>query len=46
MLEKTLALKKADLRNQVLTQGLPHARLWGHAYPGKISEKPIDSYLL
>jgi hypothetical protein len=41
MLEKTLAVKKAELGKQVLTQGLPHARLWGHAYPGWIlSEGP------
>lgn len=40
-LEEMLALKKTELRKQVHTQGLPHARLWGHAYPGWIvSEGP------
>ena len=40
-LEEMLAIKKTELRKQVHTQGLPHARLWGHAYPGWIvSEGP------
>ena len=40
-LEETLAVKKSELRTQVHTQGLPHARLWGNAYPGWIvSEGP------
>ena len=41
MLEENLAVKKTELRKQVHANGLPQARLWGHAYPGWIlSEGP------
>ena len=40
-MEETLAVKQAELRKQVRANGLPYARVWGHAYAGWIvSENP------
>lgn len=40
-LEQMLAAKTADLRSAVQAQGLPHARLWGLAYPGWIASEGV-----